>query len=70
VATGAGCLVAAFLVTLSQYGDGASGAAAPTVGSAVVIPPGIYRWDLQSTYGSTLTPIANQVFTLTLEAAQ
>lgn len=68
ISAGGSCWIGSFPITLTQYGDAASGEGSPTVGNNVVLPPGaVYYADLTS--GSSLTPISGQTFTLTLEVA-
>jgi hypothetical protein len=74
VATGASGFLGALAITLTQGGDGAFGAGAPTIGNAIVfeLPQGQQKiyWDLQYTGAAALTPAASQQFTLTLEVVQ
>lgn len=76
-ATGASSYLGSFDLTMIQFGDGATGIGIPTQtlgqGSeaGIQLASGqIVYWDLQYTGGSSLTPIANQTFTLTPECYQ
>lgn len=72
VATGARQYLGEGTVTLTQYGDGAAGRGAPSVGSFFAFKltntTSVF-WDLQDISGA-LTPIANQTFTLVPEMLQ
>lgn len=71
VATNAFGLLGVFDVTLNQFGDGASGIAAPNNGTAawIKVPGTSVFWDLQYTGTAALTPASGQTLTLTTELA-
>lgn len=70
VATGSAGYLCTLNFTLTQFGDGAAGAAAPAVGNAcgprLASGTSIF-WDLQYTGSAALTPLNAQTFTLTAE---
>lgn len=71
IATGAAGLLAVFDVTLSQFGDGATGMAAPNSGTAawIKVSGTSVFWDLQYTSAAALTPASGQTLTLVVELA-
>jgi hypothetical protein len=72
VATGAAGYMGKIIITLEQFGDGASGVGAPEVGSFIAFKLAagqVIYWDIQETSGA-LTPISGQTFTLTPENMQ
>lgn len=73
VATGSAGFLGAYSISISQWADGASGNGLPLVGNEVGIKlasGSIVYWDLQYTGSASLTPIAQQTFTLTAETYQ
>lgn len=70
VATGGAGLLGVFDVTLSQFGDAATGMAGPSAGSAAwfKLPSGTaVFWDAQYTGSAALTPASGQTLTLIAE---
>jgi hypothetical protein len=70
VAAGGGTILGVFDITLTQYGDAASGIAAPLAGTGTYIKlvsgTAVY-WDMQITSAAGATPISGQTFSLTAE---
>lgn len=71
VATNAFGLLGAYDVTLSQFGDAATGIAAPNNGTAawIKVPGTAVFWDLQYLGSAALTPASGQTFTMVAEIA-
>jgi hypothetical protein len=73
VSTGAANYLGSANVTLSQFGDGATGIGVPTVGTEIAVKlasGSTILWDLQYTGSAALTPASGQTFTLIPEELQ